>query len=249
MLSRPIAAAVALGAEEDGEIAVADGGIGGGGGAGLGVIGDAEAGGFEHRDVVGAIADGERGGQGNAGGEERGAFGGGVDDGARHTPGEFAVGNLERVGLVGGEADFGGDGRGEGGEAAGDEQGVGAVGGHGADESPGAGHEADAFAAALVEDGGVHAGEEGNAGIERGFEIQFAAHGGFGDGGDLRLQPGVIGEFVDAFDGDHGGIHVGDEQGFAAGGGGGLDDDVEIGEGGFEGGASGGGIGAGCGQV
>src|SRR3546814_9903545 len=38
------------------------------------------------------------------------------------------------------------------------------------------------------------------------------AHRPLGDLGDLRLDPGIVGQFVDALDGDHGGIHVRDQQ-------------------------------------
>ncbi len=44
------------------------------------------------------------------------------------------------------------------------------------------------------------------------LEIEFTLHGAFGDRGDLRLQPCVIGQLVDAFLSDHGRIHVRDEQ-------------------------------------
>ena len=47
---------------------------------------------------------------------------------------------------------------------------------------------------------------------QRGGEIEFTPHRALGDRGDLRLDPGIVGEFVDAFLPDHGRIHVGDEQ-------------------------------------
>jgi len=82
--------------------------------------------------------------------EEGGAFGLGVCDGVGDFAGETVVFGEEDVGLLGVEADFGGYGRCEGGEAAGDQQGMCAVGGHGLDEGFGAGGEADALLAALV---------------------------------------------------------------------------------------------------
>ena len=90
------------------------------------------------------------------------------------------------------------------------------------------------LAPALVDDGGVHAGEQRDPGIERGFEIQFAAHRRLGDGGDLLLEAGVIGELVDALALDHRRIHVGDDQRLAARGRGGLHDDVEVRQRGFK---------------
>ncbi len=41
---------------------------------------------------------------------------------------------------------------------------------------------------------------------------QFAAHGAFGDVGDLGLQSGEVRQLVDAFLPDHGRVHVGNEQ-------------------------------------
>ena len=52
---------------------------------------------------------------------------------------------------------------------------------------------------------------------QRRLELELAAHGALGDGGDVRLQAGVVGQFVDALLADHGGIHVGEEQPLAAG--------------------------------
>jgi len=52
-----LAALVALRIEKRGEIAVVDPGAGGGGHHGLGAVGDAEAGGLDHAEVVGAVAD------------------------------------------------------------------------------------------------------------------------------------------------------------------------------------------------
>ena len=51
------------------------------------------------------------------------------------------------------------------------------------------------------------------------LEGDLAAHGALGDGGDVGFQAGIVGELVDAFLLDHGGIHVGEEQLLAAVGG------------------------------
>ena len=50
--------------------------------------------------------------------------------------------------------------------------------------------------------------QERDALAQRRLEFDFAAHRPFGDPGDMRLQPGEIGQLVDAFLADHGGIHV-----------------------------------------
>lgn len=48
--------------------------------------------------------------------------------------------------------------------------------------------------------------------MQRARKVELAAHRPLGDLRDLRLDPGIVGQFVDAFDGDHGGIHVCDQQ-------------------------------------
>ena len=58
--------------------------------------------------------------------------------------------------------------------------------------------------------------EQGHALAQRRRELDLAAHGALGDGGDMRLQADMIGELVDAFLADHGRIHVGEEQRLAA---------------------------------
>ena len=42
------------------------------------------------------------------------------------------------------------------------------------------------------------------------LEFDLAAHGALGDRRDAIFQAGIVGQFVDAFLADHGGIHVGD---------------------------------------
>ena len=54
--------------------------------------------------------------------------------------------------------------------------------------------------------------EQRDALAQRRLEFDLAAHGAFGDGGDMGLQPDEIGQFVDAFLADHGGIHVGEKK-------------------------------------
>ena len=56
---RQTPSAKCLGVEEGGEVGVVNAGVGVGGDLGLGAGGDPEAGGLEHREVVGAVADRE----------------------------------------------------------------------------------------------------------------------------------------------------------------------------------------------
>ncbi|SDG47064.1 tRNA dimethylallyltransferase [Pelagibacterium luteolum] len=193
----------------------ADGGLFGD--DGLGVDGNAETGGGEHVEVVGAIAHGHCLGGGEvlfrSEGHEAIALGGLVDDGLVDGAGE-AVGFVEFENIGDGfvKADAFGEIVGEEGKAPGDECGVGAVCLHGLDERAAAGRERNAFAADVFDDLAFEALEQGDAGVEGGFKIEFAAHRAFGDLGDLGLEAERVGEFVDAFLLDHGGIHVRDEE-------------------------------------
>ena len=54
--------------------------------------------------------------------------------------------------------------------------------------------------------------EQGDTLAQRAFELQLATHCPLGNVGNAILDPGEIGQFVDAFLPDHGRIHVGDEQ-------------------------------------
>ena len=88
---------------------------------------------------------------------------------------------------------------------------------HRADQRHRARHQPDALGEAAFDHRLVQALEQRDARVERGFEIELAAHRALGDRGDLRLDAGIVGELVDAFDGDHRRIHVGDEQRLARG--------------------------------
>jgi len=195
---------------------MADGGVGRLGEHRLGPEGDAEAGGLDHEPVIGAVAEAE----GCLAGEaepvaqrfERPALVAAVDEGRDEPAGEHARLDLEAVGAVVVEADQVADMAGEGGEAAGNEGGGGAMGAHRQDELPGPRHQPQAFAADLVDDAGAKALEQADPGLERLGEIELAAHRPGGDRRHLVLDAGEVGELVDALDGDDGAVHIGDEQ-------------------------------------
>ena len=63
-----------------------------------------------------------------------------------------------------------------------------------------------------VDDVRLEPREQRDALAQRRLEGDLAAHGALGDRGHLLLQADEIGEFVDAFLADHGGVHVGEEQ-------------------------------------
>ncbi len=87
---------------------------------------------------------------------------------------------------------------------------------HGLDQRAAAGGEGDALAADFFHALERESLEQGDAGSQRGFEVELAVHGARGDFGDLRLDADGVGELVDAFLVDHGGIHVGDQELLAA---------------------------------
>ncbi len=129
---------------------------------------------------------------------------------------EFAIFDDERVGVMFVEAKFGGDARGKGGKSAGDKGGIGLVGFHCGKESFAALHESDPCTEQLVDDTFIQILEKADALFQCGFEIEFAAHGLFRDFGDALADACNNAKLVDAFLVDHGRIHVGDEQAFAA---------------------------------
>src|SRR5579872_1594565 len=99
---------VALEVEERGEVGVIDAGVGPGRHDRLGAVGDAEAGGLEHGEVVGAVADGERVGEIDAGQggflDQRGELCVAAEDGLGDEAGERTVGLEQAVGALGVEA-------------------------------------------------------------------------------------------------------------------------------------------------
>ena len=83
---------------------------------------------------------------------------------------------------------------------------------HRADQAARAGHQPHPLLAAAIDHARVEPLEQRNPRIQRRLEIEFAAHRPLGDLGDVRLDPGIVRQLVDAFDGDHGRIHVGHQQ-------------------------------------
>ena len=100
------------------------------------------------------------------------------------------------------------------------------MGAHGHDQLAAARCRRDALLQDFVDHADRHVLQQRDALAQRRLELDLAAHGAFGDGGDMRLQPGKIGQLVDAFLADHGGIHVGEKKLFAPERGG-LHDNVD----------------------
>ena len=126
--------------------------------------------------------------------------------------GELAVADHQFVGAVFLKADLGGDRVGEQRKAARDQAGPGAVGAHGRDQFAAARRQRDALCQHLVDHADRQILQQRDALAQRRLERDLAAHRAFGDGRDMRLQPGEVGELVDAFLADHGGIHVGQKK-------------------------------------
>ncbi len=190
--------------------------LGGGGHRRLGVKSDAKAGFLQHGKIIGPVADRQSLVEGEAvgGGQflERRELGRLAENRLGHAAGEPAVLDLQNIGAVLVEADGLADARREDGEAAGDQNGIGPMGAHGLDQGPPAGGQSDALLDRLVHHAGVEPGKQGDALAQRRFESDLAAHGAFGDFRDHVLQADEIGQFIDAFLADHGGIHVGEQQ-------------------------------------
>ncbi len=184
---------------------------------GLRAKGDAEPGGGEHRQIVGAVANRERLAEGDPtlcrqaqqrvplgrSGDERGA------DGA----GDPAAGNIEPVGDDAGKAEMRPHRLGEGGETARDQRGYGAGGTHRCDQRAGARRQPD-MAGGLVEHGLRQAFQEGDPLGKRRDEVDLAVHRPPGDFGDRRAQADELGQFLEHFVFDDRRFHVGDEEAF-----------------------------------
>ncbi len=90
--------------------------------------------------------------------------------------------------------------------------------GHGAHQGAGAGIEPHPLGVAAGQHAFRQTLQGGDALAQRGLEVELAAHGSLGDRGHLGLDPGVVGQLVDALAADHGGVHVGQEQALATAG-------------------------------
>ncbi len=122
----------------------------------------------------------------------------------------------EAVGAVGLEARRLGHAAGEEGEAARHQHACHALGPQGLHQGPGARVEHDPLVIAGLERRGLQALQHAHPLAQGALKADLAAHGALGDGGDLVLDPGEVGQFVEALAGDDGGVHVGHEQGLAA---------------------------------
>ena len=214
--SRPTPPRIALGVEQGREVVLLDPRVGRGGRRGLGAIGDTEPGRLKHRNVVGAVADGQ-----GLGRDSSPRAGDGVEHGVL-----LALGADDRLRDGAGRAGpsvtswLAATGRSRSSSPTGSAKRV---------KPPEtsrvkapcarivrtrarARHQPDPFLAAAVDHRLVEPREQGDPRVERRLEVELAAHRLLGDRGHLGLDPGIIGQLVDAFDRDHRRIHVGGEQ-------------------------------------
>ena len=179
-------------------------------------IGDAQPRLTDHRQIIGAVADRHRRGQGYAQrfgfGQQRCVFGCGIDDRFANRTSQTRLLDRQRVGNHPVEPDACAHGFGKARESARDEHAARTARAHGSNERPRANTVAHALGQAAIDRRFLEPFQQRHPRVERGREIEFAAHRRFGDFGDLVLDPGIIGEFVDALDGDHCRIHIGDDQ-------------------------------------
>ena len=171
-----------------------------GGDHGLCAIGQAEARGFDHGQVVGAVADG--GGLGEVDAQpiglrdEGGEFGLTTQDGVLHGAGEMTVFNDEPIGPVLVEPGLDGDPAGKEIKAARHEDAVDAGSRQRAHEGSGAGIEAHPLGVCALELGLRQTGEHGDPLAQGALEGELTAHGPFGNGGHLSLASSKVRQLV-----------------------------------------------------
>ncbi len=212
---------VSLGVEEAGQVGVVEPHPGGARNHRFGMKGDTEPGDGQHRQVVRAVADGERrvGRNPELGGQRPQLLplrlGG--DDRRQHPAGQALPDNLQPIGNDAVKAELDGNPIGKHRKAPGDERRGGAVAAHGGDQGsrPG-GH---AGAGGDCDDcPGPGPGQHCDAGHEGGGEIDFAVHRAPGDRRDLIADPEHRAQLVEHLVFDDRRFEVGDEQPFAPAG-------------------------------
>ena len=208
-------AAIPLGEQQTAQIGVIEAPAGGGGNARLGMERDAEPGSGQHGQIVGAVADRERLRRGYSGPgserQQRVAFAGGGDDRRQHPAGDTAGDDFEPVGDHPIKAEPGGDPLGEHREPAGDQRRHRAVTAHRAQQRAGTGGRANARGRAL-EDRGIDAGQQRDAGFECCGKIDLAVHRLPRDRGDERTDAEQRRELIEHLVFDHRRFEIGDKE-------------------------------------
>jgi tRNA dimethylallyltransferase len=179
---------------------------------------DADSGGGQHRQVVGAVADGDRLGRCEAElsrqSEERFPLGIPGYDRRVDDAGDATLRELEPVGDYAIEAERRRDRFGEDREPAGDERRCGSAAAHGRDQRARSRSQPDSCGC-VFEPPDLHSPEEGDAGFERGGEGDLAIHGAPGDRRHLGAKPNGLGKLVEHLVLDDRRLQIGDEKPFA----------------------------------
>lgn len=216
ILHRELAGGIALKVKKRGKVAVVDACIRLFGDPWLGVIGNAKAGKFDHRQIVRPVADGERFAHRKALFIDEllqaRALGVPPEDRLGHLAGQLSAIAQECVGPVFVKADLRRDMRREGGETTGNKGAISPVRTHGGDKRLCARRQRDAIFDDAFNHRNVEPGEQADALAQGRLELDLAAHGALGDRRDTVLQAKLAGKLVDALLSDHGGIHVGDQK-------------------------------------
>ncbi len=178
----------------------------------FGVVGNSQAGRGDHVEVVGAVADGERvcGGkvQRRRFAAQRLEFRRAPEDGFAHRAGQRRAIVEQSIGAIGVKTGGLRDALGEEAEPARNQHATRAVSGHGPHQALRAWIEPHAFVKRALQSVDSQALEFADTFAQRRLELDLAAHGALGDCGDFGLHAGEVGELVETFDIDDGGIHV-----------------------------------------
>ncbi len=181
----------------------------------FGAESDAQAGGGQHRQVIGTIADGDGPSQGNAvlcGKRQQSrplAFPG--DDWTRHFAGEAVADDLQPIGDDAVEPEFSRDPIGEDREPAGNERRCRAISAHRPGQDARAWRQAD-MRRRLLEDGRVDPRQQGDAGLERGDKVDLPVHRPAGDFRNVCADTEDHAELVEHFIFDDRRFEIGDQQ-------------------------------------
>jgi len=186
---------------------------------GLGVKGDPETGGSQHRKVVGTIADGNRlrmrDAQLGCDSQQRFAFGVSGHDRRLHGAGDPSVREVEPVRDNVVEAQREGDRFCKNREPARDERRHGSCAPHRRDQGARPWCQSNPLRRVLQHPC-IHSLEQRDASFERRDEVDLAIHRAAGDLSDLRANPEAFGELVEHLVFDDRRLEVGDEELFAA---------------------------------
>jgi len=184
----------------------------------LGSKSDADAGGSQHGQVVGAVADGDRLGRCEAElscqSEQRFPLGLPGYDRRVDDAGDPTLFELEPIGDHAVEAELRCDRVGEDREPAGDERRCRSAAAHGRDQGARARSQPDPCGC-VFEPAGLHSPEQGDAGFECRGEVDLAVHGASSDRRNLWAKPDGLGELIEHLVLDDRRLQIGDEKPFA----------------------------------